>query len=151
MSAVELYIPHLTQEELSPKDKGILSESAKWVVNAKFDPKINVCADRTLVEKRAAMCEMDIIKKFPNPIFQIRRVSTSYPKGFDPGNTEKIDNVHSMMALRVIEGQPTVQGINAADGKQVVLPFCVGWTTYIRDNVAVTPSVDILFIASKLR
>jgi len=53
-----------------------------------------------------------------------------------------------MTAMRVIEGSPTVSGQDAEQG-QKVLPIAVGWTTYITEEVKVTPAVDILFVTSQ--
>ena len=53
-----------------------------------------------------------------------------------------------MTPMRVIQGNPTVSGQDAEQG-QKVLPMVVGWTTYITEEVEVTPAVDILFVTSR--
>jgi len=63
MSSAELDISHLTQKELSPKDKKILEGLEEWLSSADFDPRTNTCTDKRLVEKWALLCEMDLIKK----------------------------------------------------------------------------------------
>ncbi len=55
-----------------------------------------------------------------------------------------------MTPLRVIQGHPTVSEQDA-EQKKKVLPLAVGWTTYIMDEVEVSPAVDILFITSRPR
>ena len=63
MSSAELDIPHLTQKEMSPKDKKILAGLEDWLSSAVFDPKSNICADKSLGDKLALLSEMDLIKK----------------------------------------------------------------------------------------
>jgi hypothetical protein len=63
MSTTDPPIPHLTQQELSEKDKGILAGLVVWVSQAAFDPTSNVCTGPDLAEKWASLLEMDLIKK----------------------------------------------------------------------------------------
>lgn len=85
------------------------------------------------------------------PVYQIRRVPAhGPPKPFDPRGPPKAEAPHSMTPLRVIQGHPTVSGQDA-DQKKKVLPLAVGWTTYIMEEVEVSPAVDILFITSRPR
>lgn len=63
MSSAELNISHLTQNELSSKDKTILAGLEDWLSSAVFDPTSHVCADKDLSEKWALLKEMDLIKK----------------------------------------------------------------------------------------
>ena len=74
MSTAEPPIPHLTQQELSDKDKGILAGLENWVSHAVFDPTTNTCIDKSLGEKWALLCEMDLIKKV-RVLFQCQNLS----------------------------------------------------------------------------
>lgn len=163
MSSAELDISHLTQKELSPKDKKILVGLQDWLSTAVFDPKNNICADKSLGDKWALLSEMDLIKKFTRPVYQIRRVpALGPPKPFDPKGPPNAKAPHSMTPMRVIEGNPTVsgqdieqrkrdieQGKNNTKQWKKVLPLVIGWTTYITEEVEVEPAVDILFITSR--
>ena len=63
MSSAELVVTHLTQQELSQKDKDILAVLKDWVAVAEFNSKTNVCTDRNLGEKWTLLSEMDLVKK----------------------------------------------------------------------------------------
>ena len=63
MSTVEPPIPHLTQQKLSDNNKRILAGLEDWLSHVVFDPKSNICTDKSLGEKWALLCEMDLIKK----------------------------------------------------------------------------------------
>ena len=67
-----------------------------------------------------------------------------------------------MTPMRIIQGNPTVSGQDKEQRKRdtrqgnsdlkqwkKVLPLVIGWTTYIMDEVEVSPAVDILFITSR--
>lgn len=149
MSTTDPPIPHLTQEELSEGDKGILAGLEGWVSHAAFDPTSNICTDSSLREKWALLCNMDLIKKFTRPVYQIRRVPPhSPPKRFNPKGPPNATAPHSMTPMRLIGGSPTVSGQDLEQRKRV-LPVVIGWTTYITEEVEVAPAVDVLFITSQ--
>jgi len=56
-------MPHLTQHELSPKDKDILPGLEDWLFHAVFDSKNNVCIDARLSENWELLCGMDLIRE----------------------------------------------------------------------------------------
>ena len=56
-------MPHLTQHELSRKDKDILAGLEDWLSHAVFDSKNNICIDARLSEKWELLCGMDLIKE----------------------------------------------------------------------------------------
>ncbi|KAL9593260.1 MAG: hypothetical protein Q9179_005988 [Wetmoreana sp. 5 TL-2023] len=71
---------HLTQVELSVKDKQILAELVEWLSDADFDARTNKYIDKGLVDKWALLREMDFIQQFGSPIYQVRRVLHIYPR-----------------------------------------------------------------------
>jgi len=164
MSTAAPLIPHLTQQKLSDKDKGILAGLEGWLSQAVCDPKSNTCTDKSLSEKRALLCDMDLTKEvsvllqyesikvtsiqFPRPLYQIRRVlAPGPPRPFNPKGPPNAKAPHSMTPMRIIQGNPTVSGQGPEQGERV-LPLTIGWTTYITEEVKVALSVDILFITS---
>lgn len=79
------------------------------------------------------------------PLYQIRRVPASYPAIiFDPKGPSNL-KVHSLITIRVIEGQPEISGLGA-ERERKRLPMRVGWATYITEKVQVTSAIDILFV-----
>ena len=66
MSTSKTHNPHLTQEKLSDKDKGILAGLEDWLSHAVFDEN-NMCIDKQLAKKWALLCEMDLIKEVKTP------------------------------------------------------------------------------------
>ena len=71
-----------------------------------------------------------------------------------------------MTPMRILQGAPTIsgqhtekwqnegQGKDAPQGKDTervnkILPLIFGWTTYITDEVEVTPALDILVVTSQ--
>lgn len=56
-------MPHLTQHELSPKDKDILASLEDWLSHADFDSRNNICIDARLSEKWDLLCGMDLIRE----------------------------------------------------------------------------------------
>lgn len=54
----------------------------------------------------------------------------------------------SITPMRILQGNPTVSGQDIERGKKV-LPFVVGLTTYIREEVEVLPALDLLIVASQ--
>ncbi|KAL9008138.1 MAG: hypothetical protein Q9173_006707 [Seirophora scorigena] len=138
-------VAHLAQEPLSQNDQDILAELAAWVAQAAFDPQTNLCTDAGINEKLASLGKMDLVQKFPNPIYQIRRSSPLMPKLFNPRALPS--SLYAMVALRILDGSPTVIGI--VEQQHTHKDFRVGWITYIKDKVEITPTVDILFIASR--
>jgi hypothetical protein len=164
MSAAGPPIPHLTQQELSHKDKGILAGLEDWLSQAIFDPKSNMCTDKSLGEKWALLCDMDLVKEvrilpqstisqvtniqFTRPLYQIRRVpAPGPPKSFNPKGPPNAKAPHTMTPIRIM-GNPTISGQDPEQGERV-LPLTIGWTTYIFEEVKVAPSADILFITSQ--
>lgn len=149
MSTAGLPTEHLTQQELSEKDKGILAGLESWLCHAVFDARSSTCTDSSLGEKFALLREMDLAKSFARPIYQIRRVPAgSPPKPLNPKGPPNAKAPHSMTPMRIIEGSPTVSGYTPEQGKKV-LPLAIGWTTYITEEIEVAPAVDILFITSQ--
>lgn len=66
MSTAEPAISHLTQQELSERDKATLTGLEKWLSKAKFEKKkenCELCVDKELDEKWALLRDMDFIKK----------------------------------------------------------------------------------------
>lgn len=62
MSGVGPSIPHLTQYELSRKDKDILADLEDWLSRAVFDSTNNICIDAHLSENWDSLCGMDLIR-----------------------------------------------------------------------------------------
>ena len=66
MSTPEPVISHLTQQELSEKDKATLAQLETWLSKAEFEKKkenIELCVDKELNDKWALLRNMDFIKK----------------------------------------------------------------------------------------
>ncbi len=63
MSTTEQATPHLMQDPLTDNDKGILKGLEDWLSHAVFDPKSNICIDKSLGKTWNLLCEMDLIKK----------------------------------------------------------------------------------------
>ena len=66
MSTEESATSHLTQQELSEKDRLILRDLESWLSQAKFEKKkenIELCVDKALNEKWALLRNMDSIKR----------------------------------------------------------------------------------------
>lgn len=60
MSSAKLDVSHLKQKELSAKDTRILAGLEDWLSSAVFDPKSNICTDKSLGEKWALLSEMGL-------------------------------------------------------------------------------------------
>lgn len=63
MTAVVSSTAHLAQEQLSEKDRDILTGLELWVVQATFNPETNVCIDAGLKEILAPLGGMDLSRK----------------------------------------------------------------------------------------
>lgn len=71
MSAAGQPTEHLTQQELSEKDKGILAGLKNWLCHAMFDARSNICIDSSLSEKCALLREMDLTKSVSGNVHNI--------------------------------------------------------------------------------
>lgn len=54
---------HLTQEKLSDKDEELLAGLRDWISHADFEPKSNICVDKSIGEKQSIIYGLDLIKK----------------------------------------------------------------------------------------
>jgi len=54
----------------------------------------------------------------------------------------------SITPMRIVQGNPTVSGQDTERGKRFV-PFVIGSTTYIKEEVEVMPALDLLIVASQ--
>lgn len=65
MSATEPAISHLTQQELSGKDKAIIEELMDWLSGATFKKEndFELCVDDSLSEKWRLLKDMEIVQK----------------------------------------------------------------------------------------
>ncbi|KAL8805692.1 MAG: hypothetical protein Q9182_001836 [Xanthomendoza sp. 2 TL-2023] len=144
MSAIDPLTIHLEQSQLSDKDRDIVRSLEGWVTHAEFD-NTNRC--KIDPHKWNLLRRMDLVKRFPYPTFQIKRIVA--PLTIDPTGQRPLHETEpdAMIVIRVISGNPSATG--QKDDKSYNIPLSVGSAIWLRERVQLAPAVDLLLMTSK--
>ena len=120
MSTTDPLTLHFMQQNLSDKDKDIPTGIKHWLNHATFDPTNGLCIDENWDSIWVLLTDMDVVKKVKLSLdvdMLINRCFIHPPNiSNQTNNPRSLPNAktpHSMISIRIIEGDPIISGHDA--------------------------------------